>query len=67
MKTFDIVPRINVALTRARMALKDKQKGLTTVEYAVAGALVAGTVVVAFSDLGNAVENAITNLTNAIS
>ena len=31
------------------------EDGLTTVEYAIAGALVAGTVVVAFQDLGGGV------------
>lgn len=66
MKTFSITPRINLALARVQMALKDKQKGLTTVEYAVAGALVAATLVAAFAALGNQVENVINGLTNAI-
>ncbi|MDH3638668.1 MAG: hypothetical protein OES09_09415 [Gammaproteobacteria bacterium] len=66
MKTFEITPRINLALARAQMALKDKQKGLTTVEYAVAGALVAATLVGAFAALGNQVENVIDGLTNSI-
>ncbi|MBF7728654.1 Flp family type IVb pilin [Pseudomonas sp. N040] len=42
------------------------EEGLTTVEYAVAGALVAGATVIAFTDLGTAVANAITDLTDAI-
>ena len=42
------------------------EEGLTTVEYAVAGALVAATVVTAFSNLGDEVENTITDITNAI-
>ena len=46
---------------------KKKQRGLTTVEYAVAGALIAAAVVVAFSELGNAVGNVINNITNVIS
>lgn len=67
MKTLDITPRINVVLTRAGMSLKEKQKGLTTVEYAVAGALVAATLVTAFSDLGEQVQTVINGLTSAIS
>lgn len=43
------------------------EEGLTTVEYAVAGALVAATLVAAFTDLGEAVEDVITGLTGAIS
>ncbi len=43
-----------------------EEEGLTTVEYAVAGSLVAATVVVAFTNLGDAVEQAITGLCNAI-
>ena len=47
--------------------LKEDPRGLTTVEYAVAGALIAGSVVVAFTELGDQVEIAIDNLTTAIS
>lgn len=47
-------------------AHKKKQKGLTTVEYAVAGALVAATLVMAFSELGDQVGVVITSLTSAI-
>ena len=43
-----------------------EEDGLTTVEYAIAGALVAGTVVVAFADLGAAVETEIGCLEDAI-
>ena len=46
--------------------LKDEE-GLTTVEYAVAGTLIALAVVVAFGNLGNAVNNSITSITSAIS
>lgn len=42
------------------------ESGLTTVEYAVAGALVAAAVVIAFSDLGEAVGTVITGLTEAV-
>ena len=45
--------------------LKDEE-GLTTVEYAVAGSLVAATVVLAFGALGGAVEDVIVDLTGAI-
>ncbi len=37
-------------------------RGLTMVEYAIAGALVAATVVAAFTGLGTAVVTQITNL-----
>ena len=71
MKTSEINPRIKGAFTRAKMALKDKQlkakqKGLTTVEYAIAGSLVGLAVVGAFTALGNAVGEVITNITNVI-
>ena len=46
--------------------LRDEE-GLTTVEYAVAGALVAAAVVLAFGALGNQVGNVINGLTTAIS
>lgn len=42
------------------------EKGLTTVEYAVAGALVAAAVVVAFQLLGGAVTGVINGLTGAV-
>ena len=45
--------------------LRDEE-GLTTVEYAVAGALVAAAVVLAFTNLGGAVGDVITGLTGAI-
>lgn len=43
------------------------EEGLTTVEYAVAGSLVAAAVVTAFGQLGDAVEDVITGLTSSIS
>jgi pilus assembly protein Flp/PilA len=46
--------------------LRDEE-GLTTVEYAVAGALVAAAVVTAFTELGVAVEAQIRELIIAIS
>jgi pilus assembly protein Flp/PilA len=39
-----------------------KQRGLTTVEYAIAGALVVLGVVVAFTNLGTAIGAAIQNI-----
>jgi len=45
--------------------LKDEE-GLTTVEYAVAGTLIALAVVVAFGTLGNQVGTSISNITSAI-
>ena len=42
------------------------EEGLTTVEYAVAGSLVAAAVVIAFTDLGTAVGNVITGITAVI-
>jgi len=43
-----------------------EEDGLTTVEYAVAGALVVGALVTAFTGLGGAVQGEITRLTTAI-
>ena len=43
-----------------------EEEGLTTVEYAVAGALVAAAVVIAFTALGVQVGVVITGLTAAI-
>lgn len=62
MKTSEINPRISIALTRAKWALKDKQKGLTTVEYAIGGSLVGLAVVTAFNLLGQDVGNVINDI-----
>jgi pilus assembly protein Flp/PilA len=43
-----------------------EEEGLTTVEYAVAGTLVALAVVAAFTQLGNAVGNSINTIENVI-
>jgi len=43
-----------------------EEEGLTTVEYAVAGALISATVVGAFTALGGAVEDVIDTLTGFI-
>ena len=42
------------------------EEGLTTVEYAVAGALVAAAVVTAFTDLGEEVGNTISGLESTL-
>jgi len=53
-------------MKNAILSFLQDEDGLTTVEYAIAGALVAGTVVVAFQDLGTAVETEINCLEDAI-
>ena len=42
------------------------EEGLTAVEYAVAGALIAAALVTAFTDLGTAVKNVIIGIKDAI-
>lgn len=71
MRSFDITPRINVAVSRTKMSLMDrklrnKQKGLTMVEYAVAGSLIVLGAVLAFTALGEAVAEAINDITATI-
>ena len=48
------------------MKFLSDESGLTTVEYAVAGALVAAAVVTAFTNLGTAVKDVIVGLTDAV-
>jgi len=43
-----------------------KEEGLTTVEYAVAGAVIASTVLVAFTNLGAAVATKLGEITGII-
>ena len=43
-----------------------EEEGLTTVEYAVAGSLVAAAIITAFSNLGNQVGTVIDNLCQAL-
>lgn len=54
---------LNQLLTLATLR---KQRGLTTVEYAVAGALIAAAVVAAFLLLGGNVGNVIQRIANAV-
>lgn len=48
------------------MKFLQDEDGLTTVEYAVAGALVAAAVVLSFQALGGGVKVVIDNLTTAV-
>ncbi len=48
------------------LAFLRDEEGLTMVEYAVAGSLIAAAAVTAFTNLGTAVVNKITALTTAI-
>lgn len=56
---------MNTIVNKLAKFVKDEE-GLTTVEYAVAGTLVALAVVAAFTQLGNAVSNSIDRLENAV-
>ncbi|MGD2073380.1 MAG: Flp family type IVb pilin [Gammaproteobacteria bacterium] len=42
------------------------EEGLTTVEYAIAGGLVGAAVILAFTNLGDAVEGVITYITGEL-
>ncbi|UCG73966.1 MAG: hypothetical protein JSV45_06215 [Chromatiales bacterium] len=53
-------------MKQALMEFLWEQEGLTTVEYAIAGGLVGAAVVLAFVDLGTAVDNVITFITGEI-
>jgi pilus assembly protein Flp/PilA len=53
-------------LNRFVRTLWRDQRGLTTVEYAVAGAVIAAVVVVAFKALGGQVGTVIDSITNAL-
>ena len=53
-------------MKQAVMKFLREQEGLTTVEYAIAGGLVGAAVVLAFVDLGTAVDNVITFITGEI-
>ncbi|WP_372832150.1 Flp family type IVb pilin [Pontibacterium sp.] len=48
------------------IAFLKEEEGLTTVEYAVAGSLIAAAVVTAFTDLGTEVGNVINCITEDI-
>jgi len=51
----------------ALIAFWKDEDGLTTVEYAIAGALVGAAVIAAFQALGVEVGNVITTITNTLS
>lgn len=48
------------------MGLCKNQKGLTTVEYAIAGGLIAGGVILAFGLLGTNVAGVVNAIANAL-
>jgi len=54
------------AITQKFVDFIKEEEGLTTVEYAVAGALVAAAVVLAFTNLGTEVGNVITGLVTVL-
>lgn len=49
-----------------RLALRAKQKGLTTVEYAVAGGIIVAAVITGFNLLGTNIGTVINNIAVAI-
>lgn len=53
-------------MVRSLIAIWKNEKGLTTVEYAIAGGLVAAGVIVAFQDLGTGVHRVIDYLQNQL-
>jgi pilus assembly protein Flp/PilA len=55
-----------IDIKRALLALWKNEEGLTTVEYAVAGALISLAVVAAFTGLGTRVTAVITAITAAL-
>lgn len=54
------------SIKKSLVALWRGEDGLTTVEYAVAGALIAAAVILAFTGLGKQVATVIGNLTSSI-
>jgi pilus assembly protein Flp/PilA len=56
---------MNYLMQKVAEFLNDED-GLTATEYAIAGGLVGAAVIGAFTDLGVAVGNVITGITNAI-
>jgi pilus assembly protein Flp/PilA len=58
--------KVKMQMKHALMTFLREQDGLTTVEYAIAGGLVGAAVVLAFVDLGTAVDNVITFITGEL-
>jgi len=56
---------MNKIMDKVRSFIKEEE-GLTTVEYAVAGTLIALAVVAAFTQLGNSVGDAINEIESVI-
>lgn len=62
-----ILERVKEASVKASLhAMARRQRGLTTVEYAVAGTLIVLAVVAAFALLGNTVAQQINDITDVI-
>jgi pilus assembly protein Flp/PilA len=62
----EVIKMIRQAIKTSVLAFVKDEDGLTIVEYAVAGGLITGAVVVAFTLLGGAVDTRIRVLCNAI-
>ena len=54
-------------IAKELLRLLNDEEGLTTVEYAIAGALVASAVVIAFENLGGAVGDRVQCLADVVS
>ena len=55
-----------ITMKKALVSLWKEEEGLTMVEYAIAGGLIAAVGVTAFTNLGNGVKNMITLLGNIV-
>jgi pilus assembly protein Flp/PilA len=55
-----------IKLHKRMVAMRKNQKGLTTVEYAIAGGLISAAVIAAFTLLGGNVALVINALANAL-
>ena len=51
---------------RKQLVLKRKQEGASLIEYAVIAALVVASAVAGFATLGDGLDTAFTNITNAL-
>jgi pilus assembly protein Flp/PilA len=51
---------------RAVVLVRSRERGITTVEYAIAGALIAAAVVAAFSLLGTSIGNLLSGIASSI-
>jgi pilus assembly protein Flp/PilA len=53
-------------MSKQVMKFLENEEGLTTVEYAIAGGLVGAAVIIAFTDLGQAVGDVIEGITGEL-